>query len=106
MSRFFVKLIKNDVPHYLVWSTVVDSPISDGMPLEQFKEYFISSRGKDYIEYFEKEIEIADRKYQENLKFIRKNRAGKNEKQLTIPEIIALYCKSNITEVDVREYKF
>ena len=92
MSRFFVKLLKNDVPHYLVWSTVVDAPVSDGMPLEKFREYFLNSRGQDFVEYFDEHIEIANKNYEENLNFIDLNRAGGNEEQLTIDEIIEYYC--------------
>lgn len=93
MSRFFVKLIKNDIPLYLVWSTVVDSPVSDGMPLEQFREYFLKSRGQDYTEYFEENIIRADKNYEENLERIDAfNRAGGDEEQLTIEEIIEFYC--------------
>lgn len=92
MARFFVKLIKKNIPHYLVWSTVVDAPVSDGMPLGKFKEYFISSRGIDFLEYFDEQIQIADKNYRENLNFIKFNRAGMDEKQLLITEIIEAYC--------------
>ena len=61
MARYFVKLLKNKIPHYLIWSTVVDAPVSNGMPLEQFKEYFINEKGNEFLTYFEEQIEIADK---------------------------------------------
>lgn len=43
MGRYILK-IKD---HYLEWSTVVDAPVTFGMLLPEFKEYYRDEYGRD-----------------------------------------------------------
>jgi hypothetical protein len=40
MGRFICKFEDKDDVYYLEWSTVVDAPVTFGMSLEEFKEYY------------------------------------------------------------------
>ena len=42
MPRFIIKITdeKDNKDYYMMWSTVVDAPVTYGLSLDEFKEYF------------------------------------------------------------------
>jgi len=40
MPTYIVKLEKDGISKYLEWSTIVDAPITKGVSLEEFTEYY------------------------------------------------------------------
>lgn len=104
MAHVIVKLKDEDVDYYLMWSTVVDSPITAGLTLEQLKEYYKSQYGEIQFEMtFESQMKRVNEKGVSYFladsveEFISHNRAGESEKCLTYEEIVDRYCK-NIPE--------
>lgn len=99
MPRFIVKLSEEDKNWYLEWSTVVDAPITYGMSLEKFKEFYIGEYGRSSMDELEKRLARVeesgtscrmDDSVDDTISF---NRAGKKETKLTKQQIIDHYCK-------------
>ena len=83
---------------YLVWSSVVDAPITYGLSLWELKGWLQEEYGQvglDWLEKKQRQIEttgISEQLYTlENL--LSGNRAGPNERELTRREIITAYCR-------------
>lgn len=99
MARTIIKLSEGEQSWYLEFSSVVDAPVTDGMSLEEFKEYYRDEYGRSSMEEMEKrlaEVEAkgtSSRMYDSAEAVLRYNRAGVNETQLTIQQIIDHYCK-------------
>ena len=95
MPRMIVKL--DD--HYLEWSTVVDAPVTFGMTLEEFTEYYQAEYGRSGMREFEDRMERVQEKgtsaflYDSADDLIAHNRAGKNETCLSKEQIIDYYCR-------------
>jgi hypothetical protein len=95
MPRYIVK-IKD---RYFDWSTVVDAPVTYGMTLERFREYYRSEYGSDGMRHLDDRLERVEAKgtssrLDENLKeCIGFNRAGENEKQISISQIYKQYAE-------------
>lgn len=91
MPRYIVK-IKDQ---YFEWSTVVDAPVTYGMSLDEFKEYYQSEYGS--VCGLDARLERVEAKgtssqIDANLKeCIGFNRAGENEKQISIAQIYKRY---------------
>ena len=91
---YIVKL--ND--HYFEYSDVTDSPVTFGMALDQFVEYYIAEYGRSGFDGLEKRLERVDKHgtsshwgvSPDDLMFI--NRAGPDESCLTVDEIYKAYC--------------
>ena len=101
MGRFIVKLVPPNSTRefYLEWSTIVDAPVTGGMELEEFKEWYREEHGRidyDGLQYRLARVEqhgtssIDTNETPETI--IAGNRAGPNESTLTMDEIIAAYC--------------
>ena len=95
MGRFIVKL--DD--YYLEWSTIVDAPITYGMKLKEFKEFYKDEYGNRGMEELPKRLERVENQgvsayhpYNNLENLITGNRAGDNEEELTKQEIIKGYC--------------
>lgn len=94
MGRFIVKL----EDYYLEWSTIVDAPVTFGMSLEQFKEYYQGEYGRSSMVDLERRLERAEKFGTSSLndsrtdELIAGNRAGPNETSLTVEEIVKAYC--------------
>ena len=101
MPRYVCKFQDGDEAYYLDWSTIVDAPITCGMSLEDFKEYYRVNYGGEI--YINSELVGRLRRVEEkgtsakiynNLdELIRHNRAGKNETCLSKDQIIEWYCR-------------
>lgn len=112
MGRGIVKLANEKSEWYVEWSTVVDAPVSFGASREEVIEYMRDSAFKSMYmhdpedkfvkELVEKEVDSRLRRldskgtsfiYAESAdKFIRFNRAGKNETCLNKEQLIEWYC--------------
>jgi len=46
MGKFIVKMERDERVRYMEWSTIVDSPITYLMPLEEFKAYYREEYGR------------------------------------------------------------
>jgi hypothetical protein len=98
MPRYIIKLTDQDESWYLEWSTIVDAPITYGLSLNEFKDWYLEEYGRKGYE------ELADR-----LKRVEKtgtsclisnledvlscNRAGPKETELTKEQLIDKYCR-------------
>jgi len=90
--------------YFLLWSTVVDAPVSDGMELDQFKNYMKALYGTEGWPDLDKSIERAiengnsfhtpyDKTFED---FIKGNRAGQDEEELTLKQLIKFYIRDPI----------
>ena len=95
MGKFIVRM--QDC--YLEWSTITDSPITFGMALGEFKEYYQDTYGRRGSWDLQIRLERADehgssahrsRYWPPDL--FSGNRAGPNESELTEDEIYKAYC--------------
>lgn len=95
MGRFIVKLHE----HYLEWSTITDSPVTFGMTLNDFVEYYKAEYGRHGQHDLEMRLECVEEhgsSAYENCYWLpnlfRGNRAGPNETELAEEEIYRAYC--------------
>lgn len=99
MPTYIVKLTYEAVDYYMEWSTIVDAPTTNGMYLEDFKQFYLSTYG------YQEKIKLEDRlkrveatgtsAFFETLDFlIESNRAGENQETLSFEQIIDKYCKA------------
>jgi len=94
MGRITIK-IKD---YYLEWSTVVDAPITEGMKLDAFKEWYKQEYGNSGLEKLNENLKIINEKgigsrcYDTVDEFISFNRAGPKESCLSKDEIYSAYC--------------
>lgn len=94
MARSIIKLNG----YYFEFSSIVDSPVTFGMTLDEFKQYYRDEYGANGIRDLEgrlKRVEAKgtssylDESAESQLSF---NRAGPDEAQLTVDEIFDAYC--------------
>ncbi len=94
MPRYIVKL----QDYYLEWSTVVDAPVTYGMTLEEFKEYYQQEYGADGMRnLLDRLLRVEAKGTSSQLddsveSVVSCNRAGKDETSLTVEQIIDFYC--------------
>ncbi len=94
MGRSIIKIDN----YYLEWSSVVDAPVTFGMSLDEFKEYYKEQYGLNGMEELSQRLErveefgTSSRFYKNVDEFISHNRAGKDGKCLTVEEVIKWYC--------------
>lgn len=89
MPRYIVKL--KDL--YFEYSTIVDAPVSYGLSLDEFKEYYAWEHGQDGMIGLQRRLDRVE-KFGSSSAFgesaeevLEGNRAGPNETELTIDEI-------------------
>lgn len=95
MGRFIIKLHE----YYLEWSTVTDSPVTFGMTLNDFVEYYRAEYGRHGYRDLKMRLERVEKygssahqtQYWLPSLFVG-NRAGPNETELTEEEIYHAYC--------------
>lgn len=94
MGRAIIKL--HD--YYFEYSTIPDAPVTFGMKREEFEEYYRQEYGNSVIEELKTRMLrveekgtsfFNDKSASETLSY---NRAGPNEKRLTVDEIYKAYC--------------
>lgn len=80
------------------WSTVVDAPVTGGVPLDVFIDYYQQEYGRRAMHELHDRLARVDAKgtsdvFSDSLEdTITPNRAGKNETHLTQEQIIDYYC--------------
>ena len=90
MPRYIIKIDNL----YAEWSTIVDSPISNFMTLDIFKEYYERKYGAEGMVDLPdrlKRVEEFGASYYTLEGVIGFNRAGKNEKHLTKEKLLKKY---------------
>jgi len=98
MSRIIVKLDGKAGPRYLEWSTVVDAPVTFGMTLEEFRDYYRDEYGRRGMAELERRlarVEAQGSSAHEGSAaedVIAGNRAGPNDRRLSRAEIYRAYC--------------
>lgn len=94
MGQFIVKLKE----HYLIWSSIVDAPISNGMNLKQLKRWIRREYGQRGIDELPARLERVEQKGTSAMgddsavSTIWLNRAGPEESRLMIEGIYRHYC--------------
>lgn len=63
MPRFIIKIVDESTQkdYYLDYSTVVDAPVTYGMDLIKFKEYYLEEYGKIEYERLEERLERVEK---------------------------------------------
>lgn len=99
MPRFFIKLNAGDRDWYLIWSTVVDAPVSLGMSREEAGEHVREQYGRGQLESWWPgalklldERGVSSRGYSSHIDAVCANRAGAGESCLSPVEIVEVYC--------------
>lgn len=97
MPTYIVKLSDNKKEFYLEWSTITDSPITYGMSLKKFKKFYLKEYGisskKDLEDRLTRVEQTGTSSFIENLEdTLEYNKAGRNEKKLTLNQLIEKYC--------------
>lgn len=94
MPRYIVKL----EDYYFEWSTIVDAPVTFGMKLDEFKEYYQEAYGTEGMRDLDYRLERVEMFETSSItpttikEMIKGNRAGPDETELTIDEILKAYC--------------
>ncbi len=93
MGQFIVKLGGK----YLLWSTVVDAPVTRGGSVEELREYVQEWEGKRGLAELEQRLERVEQKGTSSYmhasaeEVVWLNRAGKGETCMTIPQLVEHY---------------
>lgn len=108
MGQSLIKLIDplDQKEYWLVWSTVVDAPITYGLSLDELREYWREEYGRSGMDGLERSIELANetgfssriRKSLEDV--ICANHAADDGSELTLEQIIQKYCRDRPADDD------
>jgi len=94
MPKFIVKL----EGYYFEYSTIVDAPVTFGMSLDEFKEYYQVEYGRQGMNGLPERLERVEAKgssaidREDATDTLSGNRAGPNESELTVEQIYQAYC--------------
>ncbi len=105
MGHSIIKLNDGTRDYYLEYSGVVDAPITNGMTLDEFKEYYRDEYGRDGFDRLAQRLERVEARgtSEYNAESVDDtlvcNRAGKNETRLTKAQIIEMYCHEPYDEI-------
>lgn len=107
MPRFIIKLTdQNNNEYYMLWSTIVDAPISKGLCLQDFEKFYQEEYGNQGMVDFHKLMEIVQSKNTSSRidadaeETIRFNQAGPGRSPLSMEEIVRFYCLDEIPNND------
>lgn len=98
MGRFICKIPYEGEDYYLIWSSIVDAPVTFGMKLEEFTDFMREEEGQRYMKTeHSHRMERVDRfgtsiyrgESVEDLIIL--NRCGPQEQCLTLEDIIKKY---------------
>ena len=102
MGRNIIKLPCDGADYYLEWSSVVDAPVTDGMLLEEFEAYYCCRYGHSSMDGLVErlarvnETGTSDMVSREDVTtWLVVNRAGDNERRLTVDEIVDKYIRQS-----------
>lgn len=107
MPRYIIKIHddKFNKDYYMEWSTVVDAPVTYGLRLDEFTEYYRSEYGEHGMIDLDKRFKRVEEKGIsghhpfDNLEALFEfNRAGKNEACLDKEGILEQYCRNQSTD--------
>ena len=102
MGKFIIKIAddKFHKDYYMEWSTIVDAPVTNGMSLSEFKDYYELEYGKSSMAELEERLKrvkvngsSGHPPYDKIDGFFEYNRAGLNETQLNKEDILNKYCR-------------
>ena len=101
MGTYIVKIPCDGIDYYLEWSSIVDAPVTYGMTLDEFMSYYKSEYGNNGLRGLDKRMKrvnetgtsdtVSRRPLNE---WIRGNRAGDNEAELTLDQIANEYIRN------------
>lgn len=103
MPTYIIKINdpKDNQDYYLEWSTVVDAPVTYGLSLEDFKEYYKDRYGRDGMARIDERlvrVEQTGTSSQmpgDNLdEMLVANRAGPDETEIDKEGILERYCRN------------
>jgi hypothetical protein len=103
MPTYIIKLTdeKDNTDYYMEWSTVVDAPITYGLSLEEFKEYYQTQYGTAGMRDLGYRMERVEEKGTSALppfdnmdEVLKHNRAGEGETCLDKEGLLERYCRS------------
>lgn len=107
MGQFIIKITDESTKkdYYMEWCTVVDSPITYGMSLEEFKEHYQAEYGKESMQKLEERLSRVEktgcsgRGHWGVLEdYFSDNHAGDNDENLDKEGILEKYCRNIPTE--------
>lgn len=101
MPQYICKLPCDGVDYYLIWSTIVDAPITEGMTHEEFMEYYAAEYGRQGLEALPERMKRVEQSGCSDATDRRPveewiggfNRAGPDESRLTFDEIVDTYIR-------------
>lgn len=113
MARIILKIKddKTNKEYYLEWSTIIEAPVTYGLSLAGFKEYYKDEYGKVGLKVLEEEMERINRtgtnsKYNTAEYYFENNQAGRHGACIDKEEILNRYCRYKInTVIDINEKK-
>lgn len=97
MARIICKILTKDCPQYFEYSTIVDAPVTPGMTLDVFKEYYKEMNGRSSLPELDRRLERVEAKgtssyMDESVEdVVLCNRSGDNEETLTYDELVEKY---------------
>lgn len=105
MSEYIIKLTDKTTKtdYYLVWSTVVDAPITNGKSLDEFKKWYEIEYGRKSISELPERLERVEKTGTSMLpqfgtlsSLLLLNAAGENGKKISRKKILEKYCTCNV----------
>lgn len=93
MPRYTLKLTDKDKEYYLLWSSVVDAPLTSGMSYDKYVRWYRYEYGEKALQ----EWLQGTRNQISEEEVLEYNRAGDNESQLDKEGLLDLYCRTKIT---------
>ena len=101
MPRYILKLHddKFGKDYYMEWSTIVDAPVTYGVSLKEFKEYYQAEYGNEGMKELDNRMKRVEAKGTSSLiddsgdDLIMHNRAGEDEVSLTKEELLEVFCR-------------
>lgn len=94
MATYIVKL----EDYYFEWGTITDAPLTFGMSLREFQEYYLEEYGRSGYKKLAgrlKRVEehgTSSRMGYTPTRLLTHNRAGPERSRLTVDEILQVYC--------------
>ena len=83
---------KDNKEYWLGWSSIVDAPITIGMTISDYREWYRKEYSSSLLN------DLLNGRVISEYDAIRYNRAGENEKQLTKEELLDEYCRNKEEE--------
>jgi hypothetical protein len=103
MSEYVLRLHKDGRDYFLRWSSVVDAPITPGLPEDAFLTYCTEHRDRLAVSLdFDEAVELAKRPCgtsdtyvppMDVVDVVEGNRAGAEEEELTLRGVIMKYAR-------------